>query len=217
MAVTQGGSLFWRRYTRKPPNSLLKTCQQSTWITRTMSYGLMRWRLICLVLMTSSMCGGNQVRRTKISMSCLQSSMVVGMSWSARLHECCWRVTFRWGKLKHVLWNTAAEHDPLSPETGSQGSVSAWQWPQTHLQDDHCFIKEAEGKGDWLAKHVSWLEPNRTSLGDPQAEGEGAQSLKYPPAPWRRHGGVEEHFSGYMWSSGKLHALESKGISGQWW
>ena len=50
MVVTPGGSLFWRRYTRKPPNSLLKTCQQSTWITGTMSYGMMRWRSICLVL-----------------------------------------------------------------------------------------------------------------------------------------------------------------------
>ena len=47
-----------------------------------MSYGLMRWRLICLVPMASSMCGGDQVRSTKISVSCLQSSMVVGMSWS---------------------------------------------------------------------------------------------------------------------------------------
>ena len=37
MAVTPRGSLFWRWYTRKPPNSLLKTCQQSTWITGTMS------------------------------------------------------------------------------------------------------------------------------------------------------------------------------------
>ena len=82
MAVTPGGSLFWRRYTRKPPNSLLKTCQQSTRITGTMSYGLMRWRLVCLVLMASSMCGSDQVRSTKISLSCLQSSMVVGMSWS---------------------------------------------------------------------------------------------------------------------------------------
>ena len=59
MAVTPGGSLFWRQYTRKPTNSLLKTCQQSTWITGTMSYGLMRWRLICLVPMASSMCGGD--------------------------------------------------------------------------------------------------------------------------------------------------------------
>ena len=81
MAVTPGGSLFWRRYTRKPPNSLLKTYQQSTWITGTMSYGLMRRRLICLVLMASSMCGSDQVKSTKISLSCLHSSMVVGMSW----------------------------------------------------------------------------------------------------------------------------------------
>ena len=82
MVVTPGGSLFWRRYTRKPANSLLKTCQQSTWISGTMSYGLMRWRLICLVPMASSMCGGDQVRISKISVSCLQLSMVVGMSWS---------------------------------------------------------------------------------------------------------------------------------------
>ena len=82
MAVTPGGNLFWRRYTRKSPNSLLKTCQQNTWITGTISSGLMRWRLICLVLMASSMCGSDQVRSTKISVSCLQSIMVVGMSWS---------------------------------------------------------------------------------------------------------------------------------------
>ena len=82
MAVTPGGSLFWRPLIRKSPNSLLKTWQQSTWITGTMSYGLMRWRFICLVLMASSMCGGDQERSTKIIVSCLQSSMVVGMSWS---------------------------------------------------------------------------------------------------------------------------------------
>ena len=80
MDVTRRGSLFWRRYTRKPANSFLQTCQKSTWITGTMSYGLMRWRLICLVPMASSMCVGDQVRSTKISVSCLQSSKVVGMS-----------------------------------------------------------------------------------------------------------------------------------------
>ena len=82
MAVTPEGSLFWRRYTRMPAKSLPKTCQQSTWITGTMSYGLMRWRLICLVPMASRMCGRDQVKSTKISVSCLHLSMVVGMSWS---------------------------------------------------------------------------------------------------------------------------------------
>ena len=37
--------------------------------------------------------------------------------------------------------------------------------PQTHIQDDHYFTEEAEGKGDGMAKHVTRLEPNRTSLG----------------------------------------------------
>ena len=81
MAVTPGGSVFRRQYTRKPPNSLLKTCQQSTWITGTMPYGWMRWRLICWVLMVSSLCGGDKERITKISVSWLQSRMVVGMLW----------------------------------------------------------------------------------------------------------------------------------------
>ena len=34
------------------------------------------------VQMVSSVCGGNQVRSTKTSVSCLQSSVVVGVSWS---------------------------------------------------------------------------------------------------------------------------------------
>ena len=167
--------------------------------------------------MRSSMCGGDLLRTTKISVSCLQSSMW----WECHglgLHVCCrcWRVIFHWGKyeLQHVLWNTAAEHDPLPPEIGSQGSVPAWQWLQTHLQDDHCFTEEAEGKCDGLAKHVSRLESNRTSLGDPQVEGGGAQSLKYLLALRRRYGGVDEHSIGYLWSSGKPHAQEIKGSSG---
>ncbi len=53
-----------------------------TWITGTMSCGLMRPRYIYLVQMVSSVCGGNQVRSTKTSVSCLQSSMVVGVSCS---------------------------------------------------------------------------------------------------------------------------------------
>ena len=120
MAVIPGGSLFWRRYTRKPRNSLLKTSTKHM-DYGTISYCLMRWRLICLVLMASSMCDGDQERSTKISVSCLQSSMVLGMSWS-NAAECgrFWSVIFHWGKheIQHVLWNTAAENDPLPPEAG---------------------------------------------------------------------------------------------------
>ncbi len=65
-----------------PANSLLKTSRLRTWITGTMSCGLMRPRYIYLFQMVSSVCAGNQVRSTKTSVSCLQSSMVVGVSWS---------------------------------------------------------------------------------------------------------------------------------------
>ena len=76
--------------------------------------------------------------------------------------------------------------------------VPAWQWPQTHLQDDHCFTEEDVGKGDGLAKHISWLEPNRTSLEDPQTENGGVESLKYLPAPQRRNGYILSYFEGKM-------------------
>ncbi len=44
--------------------------------------------------------------------------------------------------------------------------------------NDHCLAKEAEGKGDGLAKHVSrpkhyWA----STVGHPQTEGGGAQGL----------------------------------------
>ena len=149
MAVTPGGSLFWRRYTRKPPNSLLKICQQSTWIIGTMSYGLMRWRLICLLLMVSSMCGSDQVRSTKVSVSCLQSNIVEGMSWSKaawvlQVLESYISLRETWTPTCTVKYCSRA----WSPPSGNwvAGSVPAWQWLQTQLQDDHCFIEEAEGK-----------------------------------------------------------------------
>ena len=67
---------------KKADKQFAEDMSTKTWITGTMSYGLMRWRLICLVLMASNMCGSDQERSTKISVSCLQSSMVVGTSWS---------------------------------------------------------------------------------------------------------------------------------------
>ena len=160
MALTPGGSLFWRWYTRKPANSLLKTCQQSTWISGTISYGLMRCILLFLVPMASSMCGGDQVGSTKISV------MPTGKHRGANVMVCgCMNAAgagelhINWVKheLQYLLWNTDAGHGPLPPETGSQGSLPEWKWPQTHLQDNHCFTEEAEGKGDGLAKHVSRL------------------------------------------------------------
>ncbi len=39
--------------------------------------------------------------------------------------------------------------------------------------NDHCLAKEAEGKGDELAKHVSRPKPYWASVGHPQTEAQG--------------------------------------------
>ncbi len=43
--------------------------------------------------------------------------------------------------------------------------------------NDHCLATEAEGKGDWLAKHVSRPKPYWASVEHPQMEVGGAQGL----------------------------------------
>ncbi len=43
--------------------------------------------------------------------------------------------------------------------------------------NDHCLAKEAEGKFDGLAKHVSRPKPYWASVGHPHMEGGGAQGL----------------------------------------
>ncbi len=44
-------------------------------------------------------------------------------------------------------------------------------------ENDHRLVKEAEGKGDGLAKHVSRPKPYWASVGHPQMEGGGEQGL----------------------------------------
>ncbi len=43
--------------------------------------------------------------------------------------------------------------------------------------NDHCLAKEAESKGDELAKHVSRPKLYCASVGNPQTEGGGVQGL----------------------------------------
>ena len=155
MAVTPRGSLFWRWYTRKPANSLLKTCQQNIWITGTISYGQIIWKLICLVPMASSMCGGNQVRSTKISVSCLQSSMVVGMSWSGA----AW--------VLQVLESYVSLRETWTPTCTVKYCSRAWSPPSRNWVAGQCssmtmtpntpprrLLLYWRGWGDGLAKHL---------------------------------------------------------------
>ncbi len=44
-------------------------------------------------------------------------------------------------------------------------------------ENDHCLAKEAEGKSDGLAKHVSRPKPYWAFVGHPQMEGGGVQGL----------------------------------------
>ena len=141
------------------------TLQQRTWITGTMSYGLMRWRLICLVLMASSMCGGDQKRSTKISVSCLQSSMVVGMSWS----KAAWVLQVLESYISRETWTPTCTEKILQqsmiPSLQKLGrrAVSQHDNDSKHTSNTTiAFLKRLNLK---LAKRVSWLEPNRRSLG----------------------------------------------------
>ncbi len=63
--------------------------------------------------MVSSMCGGNQVRSTKTSVSCLQSSMVVGESWSGA----AWVLP--------ALWSNSSLREPWMPTC----TVTYWSRP----------------------------------------------------------------------------------------
>ncbi len=134
-------------------NSLLKTSRLRAWITGTMSCGLMRPRKTYLVQMVSSVCGGNQVRTTKTSVSCLQSSMVVGVSWSGA----AWVLP--------ALGSYSSLREPWMPTCTVTYWSRAWSPPfrdwapgqysdivtTPNTQDDHCLVKEAEGKGNlWV-------------------------------------------------------------------
>ncbi len=152
----------------------------------------------------SSVCGANQVRSTKTSVSCLQSSKVVGESWSGA----AWVLPAMgsYSSLKGTM-NANMHCDILKqsmiPSLRRLGRKAVFQH-----DNDHWLAKEAKSKGDGLAKHVSRPKPYWASVGHPQAEGGGAQGLLHPPAPWCRHGGVEEDSSGNLWSSGELHSQE---------
>ncbi len=76
-----------------------------------------------------NVCDSKQVGSTKTSVSCLQSSMVVGVSWSGAAWVLPTLGSFsslREPWMQHVLWHTEAEHDPLPSETGPQDSISTW-------------------------------------------------------------------------------------------
>ncbi len=107
-----------------------------------------------LVQMVSSVCGGNQVRSTKTSVSCLQSSMVVSvMVWG------CMRAA----GTEELQFIEGTMNDNMYCGTLKQSMIpSLWRLSRRAVfqhDNDHCLAKEAEGRDDGLAKHVSRPKP----------------------------------------------------------
>ena len=133
--------------------------------TKHMDYGLMRWRLIWLVPMASSMCGGDPVRSIKISVSCLQSSIGVGMSWS----RAAWEL--------QVFESYISLRETWTPTCTVKYCSRAGSPPSRNWVARQCSSMIMAPNTPPRRPSISRLEPNRTSLGDPQAEVGGAQSL----------------------------------------
>ena len=112
---------------------------------------------------------------------------------------------------KHIdYWNYVLWSDEMKINLfGSDGLRYVWSRPGEEYKDK-CVMPTVKHDGGnvmiWGCLSAAgvgellFLEGNRNSniFGDPQAEGGGAQNLKYLPALRRRHGGVEEHSSGYL-------------------
>ena len=170
-------------------------------------------KIICLGLMASSVCGGDQVRSTK---KCVMPTvkqgdgnvMVKGCMSAKGVGE----LYFIEGNMTSNMYCEILQQSMI-PSLQKMGRRAVFQHDNDSKHTSKTTITLLKRLRVKLAKYICRFEPNRTSLGDPQAECGGVQSLKYLPVPRRCHGGVEEHSSGYLWSSSKLHAQERKGSS----
>ncbi len=76
--------------------------------------------------MVSSVCGGNQVRSTKTSVSTVKHGGGSVMVWGCMSAAGTGELQFIEGTMNANMWHTEAEHDPLPSETGPQGSIPTW-------------------------------------------------------------------------------------------
>ncbi len=123
--------------------------------------------------MVSSVCGGNQVKKYKDK--CVLPTVKHGgasfMIWG------CMSAAGT-GELQFIEWtmNVNIYCDILKrsmiPSLRRLGRRAVFQY-----DNGHCLAKEAECKGDGLAKHVSRPKPYWASVEHPQMEGGGAQGI----------------------------------------
>ncbi len=71
-----------------------------------------------------------------------------------------------------IFWDVPVLKQSMIPSLRKLGRRAVFQH-----DNDHCLAKEAEGKGDGVAKRVSRSKPYWASVGHPQIESGGAQGL----------------------------------------
>ncbi len=150
---------------------------------------------------------GNQVRSTKTSVSCLLSSMVVGVSWSGACMSAA----------------STGELQFIEGTMNATCTVTYWSraWPQAVFQHDNdpkhtsktntALLKKLRVKVMGLAKHVSRTKPYWASVGHPQRKVEERKVSnihQLRDVVILETKDLEEDSSGNLWSSGELHAQE---------
>ncbi len=124
--------------------------------------------------MVSSVCGGNQVRSTKtIVLPTVKHGGGSVMVWGCMSAAGTGELQFIEGTMNANMYCDILKQS-LIPSLRRLGRRAVFQ-----QDNDHCLAKEAEGKGDGLAKHVSRPKPFWASVGHPQMEGGGWQSLLF--------------------------------------
>ncbi len=139
--------------------------------------------------MVSRVCGGNQMRSTKKSVKvCLTvkhdagSLMICGCMSAAGTGE----LQFIEGTINANMYCDILKLSMI-PSLRRLGHRGVFQH-----DNDNCLAKEAEGKGDGLAKHVSRPTPYWASVGHPQMECGGAQtSTSSVMSSWRSGRGLQ--------------------------
>ncbi len=112
--------------------------------------------------------------------SCLQSSMVVGLSWSGAAGT--GELQFVEGTMNANMYCDILKQSMI-PSLRRLGCRAIFQH-----DNDHCLAKEAEGKGDGLAKHVSRPKPYGASSNERWRSARSLTSTSYVMSSWRSGG-----------------------------
>ncbi len=156
----------------------------------------------------SSMCGGNQVRSTKTRVSCLQSSMGVGVSWSGA----AWVLPALWSysSLRETWMRTCTVTYWSRAWSPPFGDSAAGQY--SNMITTTALLKKMRVKVmDWPSMSPD-LNPIEHLWGILKQK---VEERKVSNIHQLLDIVMEEDSSGNLWSSGELHAQEGLGSAGK--